>query len=716
MGDEQLPPKRQKLDETWVYKSLGDLDFMCSDDDLRRKVASTYGGQIADFLRNAPAEDVASFMMEFVHEKHMRLQIAMCLQHNMRKLQSPAPPDLISQKFLEVLRNKPAEDPNLNVFDETSGHKTVAPTDEMRARIKQRYNNRCAFCGAEKTQEVPVTCAHLTKRTGKYDQGFPAGFDLQSDRNFIYLCGTKGRLGTCHDGFDTHLLALLPGVLDQPWRVISCYEHFKKQDPHAKLPQFHDPSFRFQPNMLYNRVLSTRLRKFCQQNQRQCQNMENSEEFAKCVDVVSQLSRSASHRGRVGVSLVLEAIGSFSYDCGGRDPGNLLWSCAVEVSVPELVCSADPARRHDLHNEATAGLRLGRIEKGDVWEFSDEFQDFDFGDLGGLGSPPICGFDYLEPRGHLGIAAARYVALLPSWNPAPDGCSRCGLAPRLRYETSPDGLKVYLGTGKIEISRGAVLGCGGWATGSTFQDGSSLLLPWCVLALVLTLLHDVAASAGHDLDCIQGESRQAHVLQKAKQTPCGPKAREKALRAKVRFWARMSPKWHSDVAKVWPLSCKEKRALDAAVVPTRRKDSWIRDLTQENIHPHPGLSLSLWSLNSQGAAHAWELDKVEEERNSCGCLARAESWPAQVEQMLIRLGLCRYRAWPQPGSRTDTNRGGLMVAVRDDMRASLCHQSVGEFGNFLTLNLDAWLLTVVRRRPSPDTGDASFVQALAEHR
>ncbi|CAE7613490.1 unnamed protein product, partial [Symbiodinium microadriaticum] len=92
MGDEQLPPKRQKLDETWVYKSLGDLDFMCSDDDLRRKVASTYGGQIADFLRNAPAEDVASFMMEFVHEKHMRLQIAMCLQHNMRKLQSPAPP------------------------------------------------------------------------------------------------------------------------------------------------------------------------------------------------------------------------------------------------------------------------------------------------------------------------------------------------------------------------------------------------------------------------------------------------------------------------------------------------------------------------------------------------------------------------------------------------------------------------------------------------
>ena len=250
----------------------------------------------------------------------------------------------------------------------------------------------------------------------------------------------------------------------------------------------------------------------------------------------------------------------------------------------------------------------------------------------------------------------------------------------------------------------------------------------------------VAASAGHDLVCIQGESRQANsvkagyrrcftcrtctqqwrskaqVLQKAKQTPCGAKAREKALRAKVRFWARMSPKWRSNVAKAWSLSCKEKRALDAAVMPTRRKDSWIRDLTQENIHPHPGPSLSLWSLNSQGAAHAWKLlDKIEEERPHVVAWQEPNLDPAQAEQMLIRLGLCRYRAWHQPGSRTDTNRGGLLVAVRDDMRASLCHQSVGEFGNLLTLNLDAWLLTVVWRRPSPDTGDASFVQALAEH-
>ena len=91
MGDAQPPPKRQKLDEPWVYKSLGDLDFMQSDDGLRHKAASTYAGQIADFLSSAPAEDVAIFLTPLVDEKRKRLQIAMCLQHHIRELQSPAP-------------------------------------------------------------------------------------------------------------------------------------------------------------------------------------------------------------------------------------------------------------------------------------------------------------------------------------------------------------------------------------------------------------------------------------------------------------------------------------------------------------------------------------------------------------------------------------------------------------------------------------------------
>ena len=152
---------------------------------------------------------------------------------------------------------------------------------------------------------------------------------------------------------------------------------------------------------------------------------------------------------------------------------------------------------------------------------------------------------------------------------------------------------------------------------------------------------------------------------------------------------------------VWSLTNREKRALEAASVPTHKANSWVRDLTQENIHPHPGPSLLVWSLNSQGAALAWSLlTRVERDKPHIVTVQEPNFTPAQAEQFLIRLSLKKYRAWHQPGSRQGTNRGGLLVAVRDDIRASLCHQSVGEFGNLLTLNMEAWMLTVVWRRPA----------------
>ena len=124
---------------------------------------------------------------------------------------------------------------------------------------------------------------------------------------------------------------------------------------------------------------------------------------------------------------------------------------------------------------------------------------------------------------------------------------------------------------------------------------------------------ETAASAGHDLVCIQGDSRQTHnvkptfrqcftcrtcthqwrsnaqVLGHASRTPCGPAARVAALRGKRRFWARMSPKWRGDVAKAWALTSKEKCTLNAAC--RHALQGWVHDLTQENIHPHPGSSL-----------------------------------------------------------------------------------------------------------------------------
>ena len=91
MGDGQPPAKRQKLDEPWVYNSLGDLDFMQLDDGLRHKVASTFCGKDAAHLSSASAADLELFLKVVVADGAKRLETAMCLQHHIKKLQSPAP-------------------------------------------------------------------------------------------------------------------------------------------------------------------------------------------------------------------------------------------------------------------------------------------------------------------------------------------------------------------------------------------------------------------------------------------------------------------------------------------------------------------------------------------------------------------------------------------------------------------------------------------------
>ena len=47
----------------------------------------------------------------------------------------------------------------------------------------------------------------------------------------------------------------------------------------------------------------------------------------------------------------------------------------------------------------------------------------------------------------------------------------------------------------------------------------------------------------------------------------------------------------------------------------------------------------------------------------------------------------------------------------------LCHQSVRDYGNLLTLNLESWFLMVVWRRPAVDTTETTSLEdVLAEHR
>ena len=58
-------------------------------------------------------------------------------------------------------------------------------------------------------------------------------------RNYLLLCGSHGVKGTCHDGFDSHKLALIPSVGLRPtaWTVLSCYEGWKNNRENEALPQ-----------------------------------------------------------------------------------------------------------------------------------------------------------------------------------------------------------------------------------------------------------------------------------------------------------------------------------------------------------------------------------------------------------------------------------------------------------------------------------------------
>lgn len=183
------------------------------------------------------------------------------------------------------------------------------------------------------------------------------------------------------------------------------------------------------------------------------------------------------------------AIGSFSYDCGGSCQLMEPW-VSLRFSQPVVIqclryeaCTGTPATTSTTRatttpaatTTTTGGTTLSNPFLG------DEFQDFDFGDLGGLGrrlaAPDqvvlhrsadsitwshVATWASPQPGAMVSLSSATYqppyVALLPSWNPAPDGCSRCGLAGRgvgkqAQLEAN-FGRKVYLGTGKIEISRG----------------------------------------------------------------------------------------------------------------------------------------------------------------------------------------------------------------------------------------------------------------------
>lgn len=193
-----------------------------------------------------------------------------------------------------MLLQRATVDPNLRAFDQTTGR----GTDKIRLNVKQairvQYDNKCAFCGVSQS-EKGLSCAHLASREGYFTEGYHSKFDIHSPRNYLLLCGSHGVKGTCHDGFDSHKLALIPSVGLRPtaWTVLSCYEGWKNNRENEALPQMHQPYFTFNSKLVYRRALATRLHKFFLDNRPACDKIP---QFVDTVGAKADLSKTESLR------------------------------------------------------------------------------------------------------------------------------------------------------------------------------------------------------------------------------------------------------------------------------------------------------------------------------------------------------------------------------------------------------------------------------------
>ncbi|CAE7884352.1 unnamed protein product [Symbiodinium necroappetens] len=233
-----------------------------------------------------------------------RVRIVSAL-HNATRPAPPEPVDkdgltTITRDFYEssVFMRQALLDPNLSAFDQTTGHGTEDIPQPVKAKIRTRYGNKCAFCGLSETlltspqKPRKLSCAHLSPRPQNFNQGFRGEFRVTSERNFLLLCGAHGKKDSCHDGFDSHKLALLPACFGQPWTVLSCYGS-RREEGHG--PQLQQPAFRnFSEHMLYYRALATRLHKFYVENAKACEQMPN---FGAMVSGIRDVSLAESRRG-----------------------------------------------------------------------------------------------------------------------------------------------------------------------------------------------------------------------------------------------------------------------------------------------------------------------------------------------------------------------------------------------------------------------------------
>ena len=120
------------------------------------------------------------------------------------------------------------------------------------------FSGCCAFC---RTSTEQITMAHIVAGASDVDYtpfsvGYKTPLDVKSPRNFLPLCGTEGRYGTCHDEFDKFRITLLYNPFDQSY-CIYCLDvaNSPKAHLHGRTISV-DPMF-----PPYRRLLAWRTRK-----------------------------------------------------------------------------------------------------------------------------------------------------------------------------------------------------------------------------------------------------------------------------------------------------------------------------------------------------------------------------------------------------------------------------------------------------------------------
>ncbi len=130
-------------------------------------------------------------------------------------------------------------DSRLSYFAHGFSGSNMTKKSEVVTMLTQ-YGLRCLFCNKGAADGVQVSRAHLVAGVKgiKYNRDFgnPPYVDQLDPtclRNFIPLCGNHGQVGTCHDAFDSHRVALLYNSLRGEYFVYS----LNRQSAEAHSPE-----------------------------------------------------------------------------------------------------------------------------------------------------------------------------------------------------------------------------------------------------------------------------------------------------------------------------------------------------------------------------------------------------------------------------------------------------------------------------------------------